>query len=71
MVGVTVASAAYHIALVPYTAKTQFGPWSMNAHPELMAVVAILCVALVAMPKATTRFGAAIPAPSDKRVPSF
>lgn len=48
MVAVTVASAAYHTALVPYTAKTQWGPWSMNTHPELMVIVAITCVALMA-----------------------
>jgi hypothetical protein len=54
----TFASAAYHTAIVPFTAKTLFGPWSMNPHPELMALVAIVCV-LLAAPAAISRIQAA------------
>jgi hypothetical protein len=46
----TVGSAAYHLALVPFTAKTQLGPWSMNPHPELMVLVAIVLLSLLLMP---------------------
>jgi hypothetical protein len=58
MVMATFASAAYHTAIVPFTAKTRFGPWSMNPHPELMALVAIVCL-LLAAPSAIPRIEAA------------
>jgi hypothetical protein len=64
MVIATVASAAYHTAMVPFTAKTQFGPWSMNPHPELMALVTIVCL-LLAAPSAIPRLK---PAPAASRL---
>ena len=46
-----VASVAYHIILVPYTAKTHLGPWSMSAHPLLLVLASVVFVWLVTLPR--------------------